>query len=169
MNLTETLKVSTDLRYKTISFYRILFTMIIEFLLWALSVRGNPIWIQSIIYTISFCGVVFIIFEIVDIIKTKLILTEIGIEFQKPFFKLSCNWEAIEKYNIENGVFDLFCSAEVNQINNLYARFFVKSRNCIPVGSFVKSWWIESDWETDPVLIILNRYKPGLLWSIRNK
>ncbi len=129
---------------------------------------GIPHWNVILFTLICSLGGFYGITTVINIFKIRLFISENGLIYERIFFRIQCKWEDIEKFSIGKDHFILICNTPSKKSKYWFTRIFYGFKHEIPLQFFVRKWGKYSDWERDPVLVIINQYKPGLLMSICN-
>jgi hypothetical protein len=157
------------LNYKVAYFITVIvFCIWVAFAVYVLFVPIIILW-QKMFYELITILCFPYIFDILkDIFKTRITVSEKGLLLEKPFYKLFCKWEDIEKYNISYDRFELFCNKNADLKAQWIERIFFRSGYKIPLHLFVRKWGRYSDWNSDKTLILINKYRPEILYAICN-
>jgi hypothetical protein len=101
------------------------------------------------------------IYSIIFFYRTRLKISKIGLWYSQPFFQVFCKWEQILEIQFPKGEIIVYFNTAANVQTNIIGKILA-GKNYIPLQIFTWKHDKYKYWKTDPVLLELQKYIPGL-------
>jgi len=137
------------------------------FITWLLFSPKIRVEVKVLLTVMLFPSLYYFIDDVLYSYSAYLIVSNLGIKYSEPYFSVTCDWNDITGIVYTNTHLELMYNknARINQFTIIKK---LSSTKNVPLHNFIKEFRKKENWQTDPLLLSIEKHIPNISNEILN-